>query len=187
MVRVIAGDARGRKLKTIEKETTKPTLDRVKEAMFSMLTPYVPGARVLDLFSGNGSLGIEALSRGAAYCLFNDYSNECAKIIKENVANVGYAEKSEVASLEFGELIARESKKGTTFDLLLLDPPYNKGLISEALRLISEKFGENAIIAMCEHSADEQLAENIGKFVKTKEKRYGTVALTIYVKDEKNE
>ena len=69
-MRVVAGAARGRKLFTVDSEETKPTLDRVKEAMFSMLSPYIAGAFVLDLFSGSGALGIEALSRGAAFCTF---------------------------------------------------------------------------------------------------------------------
>lgn len=187
MVRVIAGDARGRKLKTLDKDTTKPTLDRVKEAMFSILTPYIIGAHVLDLFSGNASLGIEALSRGAENCIFNDSSRECVKIITENVTALGYAEKSQIFSLDFGELIAKEAKKEKSdINLILLDPPYGKGLITEALRLFSEKVKTNGnIVAMCESSHEDMLPENIAEFKKQKEKIYGTVKLTVYVKESK--
>ena len=184
MVRVIAGAARGRKLKTLDKETTKPTLDRVKEAMFSILMPYVPGARVLDLFSGNGSLGIEALSRGAGHCVFNDFSRECVKLIKENLETVGFSDKAEIFSLDFGELIAKEAKKESDINLILLDPPYGKGLIQEALRLFSEKVrNKEGVVAMCESSADDELPDIIGRFEKQKEKIYGTVKLTIFVKE----
>lgn len=184
MVRVIAGDARGRKLKTLDKETTKPTLDRVKEAMFSILTPIVPGAKVLDLFSGNGALGIEALSRGAEHCIFNDFSRECVKIVKENVTTVGYLDKSEIYAFDFGELIANEAKKENDINLILLDPPYGKGLINEALRLFSEKIkNKTGVVAMCESAAEDDLPDLIGKFKKEKEKIYGTVKLTIFVKE----
>ena len=106
MVRVIAGKAGGRKLKTIDSEGTKPTLDRVKEAMFSMLMPYIPCGTVLDLFSGNGSLGIEAVSRGADFCIFNDRSRECVKYIKENIRTVGFEKDSEVYALDSRETLS---------------------------------------------------------------------------------
>lgn len=184
MVRVIAGTARGRKLKTLDKDTTKPTLDRVKESMFSILTPYVPGAKVLDLFSGNGALGIEALSRGADFCTFNDFSRECVKIIRENVETVGFSEKAEICALDFGELIAKEAKKDSDINLILLDPPYGKGLIQEALRLFSEKIkNRTGVVAMCESSAEDDLPDTIKGFEKKKEKIYGTVKLTIFVKE----
>ncbi len=182
MVRVIAGEARGRKLKTNPEETTKPTLDRVKEAMFSMLLPYLSGATVLDLFAGNGALGIEAISRGAKYCVFNDYSKDCCKIIRENLQNLGFIDRAEIKTKDFGELISEEAGRKREFDLVLLDPPYGRGLVTEALRLLGEKLPQNPMVAMCEHGAEEELPQEIGGFVKEKEKRYGTVGLTIYVK-----
>ena len=178
MVRVIAGEARGRKLKTLDSESTKPTLDRVKEAMFSILTPYVIGAKVLDLFAGNGALGLEALSRGAKSCDFNDFSGDCCKIIRENAKIVSCENRAAVTQREFTEFIARSA---CDYDLILLDPPYGKGFAEEALRLISAKLPEDSdAVAMCEHSADDGMPETIGKFTKIKDKRYGTVALTLY-------
>lgn len=194
MVRVIAGTARGRKLRTIDSEKTKPTLDRVKEAMFSIITPYLPCRNALDLFSGNGSLGIEAMSRGAAYCVLNDYSGACCGIIRENLRQTGFEDISRVCTYDFKELIAREKKKGTRFDLLLLDPPYGKGLVGEALSAVSAagiytgaaaEAGEyeNACIALAEHSANDILEDRYGVFVKIKTKIYGTVAVSVYEAD----
>lgn len=190
MVRVIAGKARGRKLKTIDSESTKPTLDRVKEAMFSMLTPYIPCNQVLDLFSGNGSLGIEALSRGAEFCIFNDRSKECTKYIKENLKTLGFEGQSFVYSLDYREVIADVKRKGVAFELVLLDPPYGNGLTEAALCAISEagvysgrSAGEIPCVAVAEHSAEEKLPEKCGAFRKIKEKTYGTVGVTLYEAD----
>ena len=190
MVRVIAGKARGRKLKTIDSESTKPTLDRVKEAMFSMLTPYIPCDKVLDLFSGNGSLGIEALSRGAEFCIFNDRSKECVKYIKENLKALDFEGQSFVYSLDYREVIGAMKKKGVAFELVLLDPPYGNGLAEAALCAISEAGvysgraeGEMPCVAVAEHSAEEKLPEKCGAFRKIKEKTYGTVGVTLYEVD----
>ena len=191
MVRVIAGTARGRKLRTIDSDKTKPTLDRVKEAMFSMIMPYLPCRNALDLFSGNGSLGIEAMSRGAAYCVLNDYSAACCAVIRENVKQTGFESISRVCTYDFRELIAWEKKKGTRFDLLLLDPPYGKGLVGEALLAVSaagiytgaatrDREYENACIALAEHSVNDILEDRYGAFIRIKTKTYGTVSVSLY-------
>ena len=188
MVRVIAGIARGRKIKTLDSEDTKPTLDRVKEAMFSMLTPYVAGAKVLDLFSGNGSLGIEALSRGAEYCFMNDRSPACVKLIRENLTVLGFGDKAETVCDDFSAAIGLASKKPFKYDLILMDPPYRCGLIGKALTLkqtqrLARREGEDgmrATVALCEHGADEELAVRYGGFVKMRSKKYGTVGVTLY-------
>lgn len=190
MVRVIAGKAGGRKLKTIDSEGTKPTLDRVKEAMFSMLMPYIPCGTVLDLFSGNGSLGIEAVSRGADFCIFNDRSRECVKYIKENIRTVGFEKESEVYALDYRETLSVLKRKGVKLELILLDPPYNAGLATDALRAISDlgiysgkEDGEPVCIAAAEHSAEEIMPESCGVFRKMKTKTYGVIGVTLYAAD----
>lgn len=191
MVRVIAGTARGRRLRTVDSEKTKPTLDRVKEAMFSILMPYLPCRMALDLFSGNGNLGIEAMSRGAAYCVLNDHSAACCRMIRENLAQTGFTETARVCMLDYRELIARERKNGTRFDLVLLDPPYGKGLVGEALSAVSEagiyagaaggsEEAGRPCVALAEHSAGDVLADRYGAFVKIKERTYGTVSVSLY-------
>ena len=188
MVRVIAGEARGRKLKTIDSEQTKPTLDRVKEAMFSMIMPYIRGAEVLDVFSGNGSLGIEALSRGALSCVFNDFSADCCKIIKENLKTLGFEERSELVCNSYDASINTFGKKKKQFDILLLDPPYGKGLIEETLKTAERAkicksgagFPPRSTIAVCEHARTDELPERIGSFEKLKTNYYGTVGVTVY-------
>ncbi len=190
MVRIIAGTARGRKLKTIDSEDTKPTLDRVKEAMFSMIMPYVHGAQVLDVFSGNGSLGIEALSRGAASCVFNDKSRECCRYIRENVEAVGFGGVSDIYTKDYRELVAFLRGRKKKFDLVLLDPPYGKDFVGEALCAISAggifsgaREDGPKCIAVAEHSVNDELCECYGVFKRIKTKAYGTVAVSLYEVD----
>ncbi|MBP1588374.1 MAG: 16S rRNA (guanine(966)-N(2))-methyltransferase RsmD [Clostridia bacterium] len=188
MVRVIAGSARGRKIKTLDSEDTKPTLDRVKEAMFSMVSPYIAGAKVLDLFSGNGSLGIEALSRGADHCLMNDRTSACAKLIRENLVTLGFESRAEVVCDDFSAAIGIAARKPFRYDLILMDPPYRQGLIGKALsqkqmQKLARTEGEDglrATVALCEHGADEDIAEQYGGFVKIKSRKYGTVGVTLF-------
>lgn len=190
MVRVIAGTCRGRKLKTLDSEGTKPTLDRVKEAMFSMIAEHIPGASVFDMFAGNGSLGIEALSRGAEKCLFCDISAACVKIIRENLAALGLGGRAEVVKGDFREAISGTAGREMKADILLLDPPYRKGLVEQALGADKTdkicrsgkdgSFPPKKTIALCEHAKDECLPETVGNFEKIKTRSYGTVAVTLY-------
>ncbi len=181
MVRIIAGSARGLRIKTVPSEKTKPTLDRVKEPMFSILTGEIEGRIVLDLFSGNGSLGLEALSRGAAYAYMNDYDRQCGKIIQDNLVYTGLQSKAEVTQLDYREALARYGKAGRKFGLVLLDPPYGDGLIPDVLERISQlQLWETGCVVMCEHVKTDILPETVGAFAKEKERAYGTVGLTVY-------
>ena len=184
MVRVVAGTARGMKLKTRDSEATKPTLDRVKEAMFSMLEPYLAGAAVLDLFAGSGALGIEALSRGAAECVFADKSKECCDIIRENLEHTGLKDKASVYRSDYSSLLNSYDGR-EKFHVILLDPPYCKQLERDAIRLISLKnICASGAVIVAEHSWEDILPEEIGKFYKYKDKKYGTVGVSIYIEKE---
>lgn len=133
-MRVIAGIARSMPLKTIDSMATRPTQDRIKETLFNMLQPYVYGARFLDLFAGSGGIGIEALSRGACFAVFVDSSRDCAKVIQENLNFTKLNAKAEVMlrdSMSAISTLALREKE--PFDLIFMDPPYNKGLEKEAL------------------------------------------------------
>ena len=182
-MRVVAGTARGLKLITRDSEDTKPTLDRVKEAMFSMLMPYLNRAKVLDLFSGSGALGIEALSRGASRCIFCDKSRECCDIITKNLKNTGLASGALLLQGDYTEILKKLKAQGENFDIVLLDPPYNKGLERGAMDIISG-YGlcNPGGIVLCEHSFEDTMPEQWGVFSLIKEKKYGTVGVSIYEK-----
>ena len=134
-MRVISGSARGRRLYCLDGDSVRPTLDRVKESVFNMLTPYVPGAQGLDLFCGSGALGIEALSRGAAHMTFVDKNEASLSITRRNLELTQLTENAKCILRD--ALIFAEEADGP-FDLILLDPPYGRGLAENALSAISK-------------------------------------------------
>ena len=181
MVRVISGTAGGLKLQTLDSGNTRPTLDRVKEAEFSMIRNWIPGATVLDLFAGNGALGIEALSRGAAMCYFNDKSKDCCSIIQKNLLHTGLAGRAEVSCADYTEALSQFKKRGIRFDLALLDPPYGKTFDAEAVRLLDLfQLASPYCTIVAEHGTEDRLPARIGNFTNMKEKKYGTVRVAIY-------
>ncbi len=185
-MRVIAGKYKGRKLNAPEDNNIRPTSDKAKEALFSILTNEIYGSRVLDLFAGTGGIGIEALSRGAEYCAFADYSRKSLALVRENLQHCKVEEPTKILPGEYtkvlknlGDKIADGLEK--PFDIIVLDPPYSKGMLDEAFRLIRDGqvlADEGTIVA--EHRKDEDLAEEIHGFERVKERRYGIVKLSIY-------
>ena len=138
-MRVIAGTARGKNLQALPGEDiTRPTINRVKEAMFSSVQFLVPGARVLDLFAGSGQLGIEALSRGAKSCLFVDRSAEALAVVKANCKTAGVDRQSDIRQGEAENFLA--NIRGP-FDLALLDPPFHHDTVAAVLPLLAAKNG----------------------------------------------
>src|SRR5947207_311624 len=132
-MRVVAGSARGQKLLVVPGHGTRPILDRVKTSLFDMLRPRIPGMTVLDLFAGSGSVGIEALSQGAAHCTFIDRGHLAVATIKRNLALTGFSDRAEVRQTDaFGYL--RGSKR--SFDLIYIAPPQYKSLWVEAMHQI---------------------------------------------------
>lgn len=177
-MRVIAGKYKGRKLQSPENYDIRPTTDKAKEALFSILTEEIAGARVLDLFAGTGALGIEALSRGASECVFADSSRTSLRLIRGNLEHCGIGGEAKVMSGDFRKVLG--GLYGT-FDIILLDPPYNKGLLEDAIELIrSQELLEDGGVIVCEHRREEQLPEEIAGFIREKERRYGIVKLSIY-------
>ncbi len=175
-MRVITGTARGRKLKTLEGEDVRPTTDMVKEAIFSIIQFDIEGTTVLDLFSGSGQLGIEALSRGAKYCRFVDKSPASAECTKENLAACGFTRDSAVTLADSVDF-AREVRM--TFDIAFLDPPYRNGLIEKAMPLLAPKMSDRGIV-VCEHEKGLVLPDEYDKLRKTKTYRYGKIEVTVY-------
>lgn len=179
-MRVITGTARGRRLKTLESFDTRPTADRVKEAIFSILHFDIEGSVVLDLFSGSGQMGIEALSRGASFGYFVDISKESCEVTKENIAATGFQSKSKVANMDSLDFL---KSTANIFDLAILDPPYSKGILQKALPLLEKKLSDHAKV-ICEHELGLVLPETVGKLHKKKKYKYGKIEITLYVTGE---
>ena len=180
-MRIITGTARGIKLATLEGDATRPTAERVKEAIFSMIQFDLPDAHVLDLFAGSGQLGLEALSRGAAKAHLVDRSSDAVAIIKQNAQKTRLWERCRVVNMDYAEYI--RGTKGEAFDFIFLDPPYGSGMLQGALK----KLAESDIVAdgawiFCEDETDdifggdEALAE---RYSIEKQNRYGRVYITV--------
>ncbi len=178
-MRVITGSARGMSLKTLEGITTRPTSEKVKEAVFSAVQFEIEGARVLDLFAGSGQLGIEALSRGAKSAVFVDSDKNAVKIIQANIEKTGFSEKSQVYPRDCFSFLGANRE---LFDIVFLDPPYAAGILTEAIEKVSG-FVDTKGIVICEHSRDDTLPEESGGLKKYREYKYGKTAVTIYRKD----
>ena len=155
-MRVIAGKHKSKALESMEGRNTRPTMDKVKEGIFNSL--YDVSGIGLDLFAGSGALGIEALSRGMDKVIFVDQNFKAVKVIKSNLANLDLEAQSEVYKNNADRALKALSKRDIQFDVIFLDPPYNKGLIDKALKLISEfnLLKENGII-VCEFSNHEEI------------------------------
>ncbi len=187
ILRVISGSAKGHGLKTIKGDATRPTSDKVKGALYNIIAAYVHGSAVLDMFAGTGSLGIEALSRGAASAVFFDRSLQCCKIIKENLEHTRLTDKALVYNVDFAAGINKMFKDGHKFDIIIMDPPYNKNFIQEALKLLANNdiiVDDGIIIA--EHSVMDELPDNCGRLKVIDTRKYGDTMITIY-KDGNND
>ncbi len=137
MLRVIAGTARRLHLKTIKGTDTRPTTDRIRETLFNILQTEVPGCYFLDLFSGSGAIGIEALSRGSRQAYFVENNRKAAMCVKENLNHTRLSDRAQVMVTDAVSAVRRLSDQGIRFDLIVMDPPYGKGLERDVLRELS--------------------------------------------------
>lgn len=175
-LRVITGTARGRVLKTLEGEDVRPTTDRVKEAIFSIIQFEIEGREVLDLFAGSGQLGIEALSRGAAYATFTDLNKEAVAVIKNNLLTTGLHKNSAVLQSDATTFLRNSKKK---FDIIFMDPPYSKGILQKTLPFAVDAINDGGVI-VCEHPYGEEMPENVGRFSIYRQYRYSKLGITVY-------
>lgn len=182
-MRVITGTARGIRLETLEGLDVRPTGEKVKEAVFSMIQFDIEGRNVLDLFAGSGALGIECLSRGAKAATFVDKNPEAVKVIRENLAKTGLFQHSSVAAGDFEEFLNHTK---TVFDIVLADPPYSKGLVDKALPLIVPHMSDNGII-ICEVARIDSLPEKVGSFELIRKNNYGKTSIGIYKKSDEQQ
>lgn len=180
MVRVIAGSARGIRLKAPKGDWARPTSDRVKESLFAMLDPHLEGKKVLDLYAGTGSLGIEALSRGAKQAVFVEKDRRTAHILLENLQKARMGDTSQVI------VAAVPPTRGTIgldipFDLIFMDPPYDRGQVAKALAWIDrEGVCASGGLVVVERSRLEDIPSNLTNLALAREKEYNETVIDVF-------
>lgn len=176
-MRVIAGSARGIRLTALPgEEITRPTIDRVKESMFSSVQFLVEGADVLDLFAGSGQLGIEALSRGARRCVFIDQDKGACDVVRQNLRAAGLSGKASVTQTQALHYLSTAREP---FDLVLMDPPYRQGTVAQLLPLVARVVKPGGVV-LAETEYGAALPERCGPLACKKRYKYGKVALARY-------
>lgn len=180
-MRVISGSAKGRTLKAVPGMGTRPTTDKVKEAVFSMIGPYFEGGQVLDLFAGTGGLSIEALSRGMEHAVLTDVDKKAIDTIRQNLQITGLADRAEIYRNDAVRAIKALIKKEAKFDLVFLDPPYKLKVIEDLLEqlLQGELLADEAVVVV-EHDAEDRYETSIGTLKWVRRAEYGDTAITIY-------
>ena len=191
MMRIVTGSARGVRLATLEGEATRPTSERVKQAVFSSIQFNIEGRTVLDLFAGSGQMGLEALSRGAASAMFVDSSAEAMEIIKKNIEKCRFGDRSRTLISDYRNYI-RKAKGKYSFDLIFIDPPYASGsAVDAAKRCIEAGIAAPGCIFVCESSEarDAESCEELARrvtFLKTAQ--YGrTTGISIFLLNPEEE
>lgn len=175
-MRVITGSARGRRLETLEGEDVRPTSDRVKEAVFSIIQFETEGRVFLDLFAGSGQMGIEALSRGAEAAYFVDNSKKSLDTVRRNLKTVKLEDRAKVFQMDFRSFLAANSK---SFDIVFLDPPYKTGALQESLELVPDAVKDTGVI-IAENPLDEEVFSQYGDFVLDRQYRYGKIKISTF-------
>ncbi len=175
-MRIISGSARGRRLFAPEGMDVRPTTDKVKESLFSIIQFELADAAVLDLFAGTGQLGLEALSRGAAKAVFVDSSAKSLAVVKKNVELCGFSAVARLARTDAFSYLSRAEER---FDIVFLDPPYHNGLCAKAFELLPAVLAEGACV-ICETQADEPLPDRFGDFSLAKAYKYSAIRLSVY-------
>ena len=179
-MRVISGTARGIALKTPSGEKTRPTADRVKEALFSIIQFDLQATKILDLFGGTGQLGIEALSRGAKSVVFVDAGYEACSLIRENLKKTGFLDQAKVLQSDYMKFLGSTNEK---FDIILLDPPYAEVFLENALKMITEiDILQSGGIIVTERPLGKELPYDFSGYSRSKDYKYGNTLLTLYRK-----
>ena len=165
----------------------RPTTEKVREAVFSMIMQWLPDAEVLDLFAGSGAMGLEALSRGAARCTFVEASRQNQRVLISNINNCGAGKESFVLGRDYEaaltEISARKVKP--VFDIVIIDPPYEKTdyYATAMMKLQEFELVDEGSVVVCEHLYDNKLFDTYGKLAKFKEKKYGTIGVDLFLVD----
>ena len=179
-LRVVAGEFGGRPLKTLEGKTTRPTTDKVKGAIFNMIGPFFDGGRVLDLFSGSGSLAIEAISRGMSSAVLVEKDRRAQAIIQENIKMTKSEEQFQLLKMDAARALTQLTGQ---FDLVLLDPPYAKEqIVANITQLEEQGLLSEEVMLVCETDKGVDLPEEVSNFGIWKQKTYGISKVTVYVR-----
>lgn len=184
-MRIISGIARGTKLETLDGNDTRPTLDRVKEPLFSIIQSYIYDARVLDLFSGSGALALESISRGAKKATICDNSRKAIEIIKQNIKKTHFEEKVKIINKDYKKCL--EELENNKFDIIFLDPPYKTNFGIEATRIIieSDLLEKDGIIVFETDQKEEEYIEKLEQYARVKDlRKYGRVTLVFLNRKE---
>ncbi len=186
-MRVVAGEYGGRRLKAVPGMKTRPTTDKVKEAMFNIIGPYLEGGQVLDLFAGSGGLSIEAVSRGADHATLVDRQYQAIKTIHENLSVTKEEDKFTVLKGDAYKMLNKLAKQERGFDYVFLDPPYKKQQILELMEQL-KKLGllNTDALIICETDQVADLPEELADFELIKKADYGITELTFYRYKEVN-
>lgn len=175
-MRVITGKARGRILETLKGDDVRPTTDKVKEAIFSAVQFELEGRHFLDLFAGCGQMGIEALSRGASTATFIDRSKASVKVIERNLAVTNLKQFARVYTTDATSFIKTTSDE---FDIVFLDPPYNKGILQEVMPLVAQRMKKTGVI-ICESALNDEILQKYYNFTLDRQRTYGKIKVSIY-------
>jgi 16S rRNA (guanine(966)-N(2))-methyltransferase RsmD len=184
-MRVIAGEWKGRRLSAPRGPATRPTSDQVRTALMDTLGPWLPGARVLDLFAGAGGVGIEALSRGAAEAVFVERAPVAVAALRENLQRLGVEGRARVLRREASGALEAFTREGIRFGLIFLDPPYASALAGRAL----ERLADGTLVApggvvVAQHPTKAPLPERIGALLRWRTRRFGETTLTFFRRGE---
>jgi 16S rRNA (guanine(966)-N(2))-methyltransferase RsmD len=179
-MRIISGRARGTKLITIEGQDTRPTTDRVKEAIFSMLHSEVYETRALDLFAGSGALGLELISRGGSHVTFVEQSRHAMDCIQKNIEKTHF--EGQVRCMQQSVEQALKALKEACFDIVFMDPPYHKGYINDTITMLRQYdiLKINGIIVLEHHMKDEEVHTTVSGYELIKQKKYGITGVSVF-------
>nr|WP_320145574.1 16S rRNA (guanine(966)-N(2))-methyltransferase RsmD [uncultured Anaeromusa sp.] len=180
-MRIITGSAKGKRLKALPGLKTRPTTDRVKESLFSIIQDFLSGAHILDLFAGTGNLGLEALSRGAAHAIFVDQAQECNRLIRENAVYTNLSNRCDIWRTQALAALARCQREHLAFDIIFCDPPYNQGHPMQIIHFIDENptLLPNGILIL-EHSQHEAPPKDLNHLELRRQEQYGETMLSFY-------
>ncbi|QST01474.1 16S rRNA (guanine(966)-N(2))-methyltransferase RsmD [Pontibacillus sp. ALD_SL1] len=181
-MRVIAGEHKGRQLQPVPHRLTRPTTDKVKEALFQMIGPYFDGGVCLDLFAGSGGLGIESLSRGMDKSIFVDKHPKAVATIYDNLKTLKLEDHAEVYKNDAYRAIKAAGKRGLRFDLVFLDPPYDKFSYQELIdSMLEHSVVHEGTTIVCEHSSEQSLPDSLGPFKRFRHETYSSIiSISLY-------
>lgn len=185
-MKIISGSLKGRKILGYDIEGTRPTMDRVRESLFSMIQNYIPNSVVLDLFCGCATLGLEAISNGSKVCYFNDINKKCISNIKINTKEFKIEDKAIISNLDYKKALTTYKEQKVKFDIIFLDPPYHMECINDIIEFVldNKMLNDNGVI-VCE--VDHNYIKQYHELDLIKEKKYGNKFVYVLKLHDKEE